>query len=173
MKYEKKEIEVFIKNEDPLIEFIKPKQTPKSSRFWSSFRQVLYKKVKQDVIQCETCESILIHRSIDGTKVMSTHMKACKQTNQFDTSEKVLQACSLSKKPIPRKAPSKIKKAITDACAEFVAIDNRAFETVKGNGFVNLMENIFTAGQHLSKSANVKVTDLLPDPSTVRIWYAL
>jgi hypothetical protein len=173
MKHEKIEIELFIKNKDPLLEFSKPKQTTKSSPLWSSFHQVFYKKVKQDVIRCDTCKSIFIHRSIDGTKVMSNHLKACKQMNKSDTNQQNLDVYFSSKNQIAKRIASKIKKSITDACVEFAALDNRAFETVKGDGFVNLMEKVFVAGQRLSGSSDVKVAELLPDPTTVNRWHAL
>ena len=167
MKHEKKEIAVFIKNKDPLLEFTKPKQTAKSSPFWSFFQQVFYKKVKQDVIRCDKCQSILIHRSIDGTKVMSNHLKACKLKNQSDTNQQNLDVYFSSKNLTSRRIPSQVKKLITDACVEFAFLDNRPFKTVKGDGFVNLMEKFFVAGQQLSGLSGVQVADLLPNPTTV------
>ena len=168
VKYEKKEIEAFIKKNDPLLEFIKPKRTSKSSPFWSSFHQIFYKKVKQDMIQCDTCQSIFIHKSIDGTKVMSSHLKACKQTTQSSINQQNLDAYFSSENPAIKKIPSKMKKFITDACVEFAALDNRVFETVKGDGFVKLIECVFVAGQRLSRLSGLKVTELLPDATTVR-----
>jgi len=167
VKYEKKEIEAFIKNNDPLLEFIKPKRTSKSSPFWSSFHQIFYKQVKQDMIQCDMCKSIFIHKSIDGTKVMASHRKACKQSTQPGINQQNIDAYFSSKNPIIKKIPSKIKKSITDACVEFAALDNRVFETVKGDGFVKLIESVFVAGQRLSRLSGVKVTELLPDATTV------
>jgi hypothetical protein len=168
MKHEKKEIAVFIKNNDPFLEFIKPKQTSKSSPFWLSFHQVFYKKVKQDVIRCNKCESIFIHRSIDGTKVMSNHIKACKKKDQADINQQNLDVYLSSKNVTPKRISSKVKKLITDACVEFSSLDNRPFETVKGDGFLRLMETMFVAGQQLSGLPDVQVTDLIPNPTTVR-----
>ncbi|CAF4559875.1 unnamed protein product, partial [Rotaria magnacalcarata] len=50
---------------------------------------------------------------------------------------------------------------------ELVAMDNRAFELLGGNGFINLAQTIFDVGQELSKSQNINVSDLLPHPTTV------
>lgn len=169
MKYEKKAIVTFIKHKDPLVEFVKAKQTAKSSPFWSSFSQVFYNKIKQDVIRCDKCGLILIHKSIDGTKVMSTHIKACKKKNQLDANERNidvgLQLKNLTSRQM--KIPSHVKKLITDASVEFAFLDNRPFETVKGDGFVNLVEKILIAGQHLSGLTGAQVKELLPDPTTV------
>ncbi len=125
------------------------------------------------MIRCDACKSIFIHRSIDGTKVMSSHLKACKHNSKSDTNQQNLDAYFSSKNPITKRIPSKIKKSITDACVEFAALDNRVFETVKGGGFVNLMENIFVAGQRLSGLSGLKMTELLPNPTTVSKWHAL
>lgn len=167
MKYEKKAISIFIQNNDPLLEFIKPKQTAKSSPFWSSFHQVFYQKMKQDVIRCDKCKSILIHKSTDGTKVMSNHIKACKEENQFDTNQQNLDVYVSSKKFTSRRIPPQVKKLITDACVEFASLDNRPFKTVEGDGFANLMEKMFVAGQQLSGLSGVQMVDLLPNPTTV------
>lgn len=153
MKYEKKEIIKFIEQKDPLVEFIKAKKTAKSSLFWSSFSQVLYNKIKQDVIRCDKCELILIHKSIDGTKVMSSHIKACKKKTQSDISQQTANVSLQPSNSTSRQAkiPSHAKKLITDASVEFAFLDNRPFETVKGDGFINLVKNILTAGQQLSE----------------------
>jgi hypothetical protein len=167
VKYKKGEIQAFITNKDPLLECVKPKKTPKSSQHWSSFSQVFYKKVKQDVIQCDACKLIFIHRSIDGTRFMSGHRIACKASNQSDTDQRNLHAYMSPKNPIAKNIPSKLRKSITNACVEFAAMDSRAFETVNGDGFISLIETVFTAGQRLSSLSSVRVNDLLPDPTTV------
>ena len=167
MTHTKKEILIFIQNKDHLLEFIKPKKTEKSSPFWSSFHQIYYKKVKQDVIRCDQCGSILIHRSTDGTKVMSTHLKACKNKENHDGDRHNLDVHFSLGNRTSKQISQKLKKSITDACVELAARDNRPFETVKGDGFVNLLETIFSAGQQLSASSGVQASDLLPDPTTV------
>jgi hypothetical protein len=98
---------------------------------------------------------------------MSSHRNACKASNASDRSQQSVDSYFSSTNSNANRIPTKIKRSITDACAEFSAIDNRACEAVNGNGFINLIENVFIAGQRLSKLANVKITDLLPDPTTV------
>ena len=169
MKYEKKEIVTFIEHKDSFIELIKAKQTAKPSPFWSSFSQVFYNKIKQDVIRCDKCGLILIHKPIDGTKVMSSHMKACKKKNQFDINQQNSHVGLQSNNSTSRQIhiPSHVKKLITNASVEFAFLDNRPFETVKGDGLVNLVKSILTAGQQLSGLTGAQVKELLPDPTTV------
>lgn len=161
MKYNKADIITLIESNDPLVEFAEPHQTARSSPFWSSFKQVFYNQVKQDLIRCNFCKSILIHKSTHGTKVMSTHIKACKQQNTPDCKSK-------SKDMNGKQFSSSLKKSITDACVEFAVLDNRAFETVDGDGFINLMEKVFAAGQKLPVLPVVQVKEIIPDPTTVR-----
>ncbi|CAF4186645.1 unnamed protein product, partial [Rotaria sordida] len=48
--------------------------------------------------------------------------------------------------------PQRIKSSITTACAEFAALDGRAFETMSGKGFLNLAQQLFDAGRVLGIS---------------------
>ncbi|CAF1569115.1 unnamed protein product, partial [Adineta steineri] len=64
--------------------------------------------------------------------------------------------------------PLKVKLSVTEACTEFCALDGRAFEVIKGDGFKNLAKALFDAGQASNKSS-IEVTDFLPHPTTVRI----
>lgn len=166
-KYKKEEIQAFINPKDPLVEFIKPKQTPKSSPLWIFFHQIFYNKVKQDFIQCDTCQAILVHKSITGTKVMSTHKRACTGISQSDAKQQRHLEAFFPSKAVGRKIPPHIKNAILTACVEFAALDNRSFETTNGNGFINLIEQVFIAGQRLSTLHSLEMTQLLPGPQTV------
>ncbi|CAF1535962.1 unnamed protein product [Adineta ricciae] len=119
---------------------MKAKQTAKASPFWPSFSQVFYNKIKQDVIRCDKCGTILIHKSIDGTKVMSTHTKACGKKKQLNTTQQSADASSKRNSTSTQiKIPSQVKQLITDASVEFTFLDNRPFEPVKGDGLVNLV----------------------------------
>lgn len=69
--------------------------------------------------------------------------------------------------PWQTKVPSNVKKLIADASVEFAFLDNRPFETVKGDGFVNLIKNILAAGQQLPELTGEQVKELLHDPTTV------
>ncbi|CAM4848544.1 unnamed protein product, partial [Rotaria magnacalcarata] len=65
--------------------------------------------------------------------------------------------------------PTRTKKKVLNATVELVAMDNRAFELVGGNGFINLAQTIFDVRQELSKSENTNVSDLLPHPTAVKL----
>ncbi|CAF1436953.1 unnamed protein product [Adineta ricciae] len=98
---------------------------------------------------------------------MSNHIKACKKKDQPDTAPQDSHVSLSSKNDTPKRISSKVKKLITDACVEFSSLDNRPFETVKGAGFLRLMEAVFAAGQRLSALPSVQVTDLIPDSTTI------
>ena len=63
--------------------------------------------------------------------------------------------------------PKSIKDAVTAAYTEFVAQDGRAFQMVKGSGFINLAGQLFNSGKLLSSSPNIHIENILPDPTTV------
>ncbi|CAF2713395.1 unnamed protein product [Rotaria sp. Silwood2] len=61
--------------------------------------------------------------------------------------------------------PQRIKSAVLHACSGFAAIDNRAFETMAGDGFKILLQEIFDAGRVLNTSS-INVDALIPHPTT-------
>ncbi|CAF4803365.1 unnamed protein product [Rotaria sp. Silwood1] len=69
---------------------------------------------------------------------------------------------SLKPSPIPRK----IKFSATEACTEFCALDARAFDVVKGDGFKNLAKTLFGVGRGTNTSS-IEITDLLPHLTTI------
>ncbi|CAF2941605.1 unnamed protein product, partial [Rotaria sp. Silwood2] len=66
--------------------------------------------------------------------------------------------------------PQRIKSAVLRACSEFAAIDNRAFETMAGDGFKILVQEIFDAGRVLNRSS-LDVDALIPHPTTLVLFY--
>jgi hypothetical protein len=66
-----------------------------------------------------------------------------------------------------RRVPTRIKAAITQACTEFAANDMRSFETMAGDGFINLIRTIFDAGRSIATESNFDIKKLLPNPTTV------
>ena len=55
----------------------------------------------------------------------------------------------------------KIKLAVAQACVEFLALDDRAFETMKGGDFHSLAKILFDAHRLLTNSL-VQVQNILP-----------
>ena len=50
---------------------------------------------------------------------------------------------------------------------ELVATDNRAFELVADNSFINLAQSTLEVGKQLPKSHNLDISNLIPHPTTV------
>jgi hypothetical protein len=151
--YREKKISQLIKDQDASLTFVKPKKS--SSSVWSYFSYVYVHNHKKDFVCCDKCKDVLQHKSMDGTSNMIKHSKLCQSAN------KNVQNTSISIKeylrpknsqPIPRM----LKEKITAATVEFIALDNRAFELVHGDGFMNLIRTIFNAGQILPKSNSCK-----------------
>jgi hypothetical protein len=69
------------------------------------------------------------------------------------------------------KFQKKIKFFVTEACAEFCALDGRAFDVMKGVGFQNLAQVLFNAGRNTGRSS-IEIKDILPHPTTVRMLQA-
>jgi hypothetical protein len=162
-------LERLILKDDPSIILTKPKKTPKSSKLWDLFHQIFHNHSLQEYISCDTCKILLKHRSVDGTGVMSTHALACKKGIQSPAScSSPLTTYFAPISNSTRRIPPHLKKAITKACSEFAAIDMRAFETVAGDGFINMVQTIFNAGRTLATESNFDIKRLLPDPTTVR-----
>jgi hypothetical protein len=168
----KENIIQLIKNHDGSLTFVKPKKLSSSSSVWSSFSYVYFSNRKQDFVSCDQCKDILQHRSIDGTSSMMKHIKSSTKTKKNAPSavrsiQEYLR--STTSQPIPRK----FKEKITDVTVEFVASDNRAFELISGVRLIGLAHAIFDVGQNLSKTPNVNISNLLPNPTTISKNYFL
>ncbi|CAF4770606.1 unnamed protein product, partial [Rotaria sp. Silwood2] len=59
-----------------------------------------------------------------------------------------------------------MKLSVTQACAEFSALDGRAFDTMTGYGFQNLAQVLFDAGRSFTNSS-IQIQDILPHPTTI------
>jgi hypothetical protein len=64
---------------------------------------------------------------------------------------------------------STIKECIVESCVEFCALDNKSFETVAGEGFLNLAKQLMNAGALIG--TGVSVNELLPHPTVVIQFY--
>ncbi|CAM4773611.1 unnamed protein product [Rotaria magnacalcarata] len=56
--------------------------------------------------------------------------------------------------------------AVAKACAEFSALDGRAFETMNGDGFYNVAQVLFEAGSYFPHSS-IQVQHIFPHPTTI------
>ncbi|CAF3172584.1 unnamed protein product [Rotaria sp. Silwood2] len=64
-----------------------------------------------------------------------------------------------------------MKEKITNAAVELVSLDNRAFELISGDGFINFAQTVLDVGQNLSNKQNLNILDLLPHPTTVSVSF--
>jgi hypothetical protein len=174
----KKDVERLVSQNGTSISYKKPNETNKVkiSKCWSNFSQICVSNVKQDFIVCDDCKTILVYKTSTGSGCMINHLRSCqsklKQANsssEQQTLNNYYNTVSNDKKQIPKR----IKHAITTSFAEFVAQDGRAFQLVRGPGFVCLAKKLFESGQRLSSSIHVDIEDLLPNPTTVSNFYCI
>lgn len=172
----RKDIEQLVEQKDESISFIKPKETAKTSKYWSHFSQIYFKNDKQNFIVCDRCRSILVYKSSTGSGCMMAHSRACElKENGIDSSgqqsliDTYYKSMSINKSTVPKR----IKDAITAKCVEFVVQDGRPFHLFEGAGFHQLAKQLFDAGRLMASSKNFEFSDLIPDPSTVCYVYCV
>lgn len=159
----KEDILELIKNDDTSVRFAKPTTT--SSMVWQKFSHIYVNNKKQNFASCDTCKDILHYKSTDGTSSMMKHLRSC-ESNSKDNNNKTLSINEYFSSHKTKSVPPRFKNKVLNATIELVAMDNRAFELIAGNGFINFTQTVFDVGQ-LLKSQNVDACDLLPHPTTV------
>ncbi len=162
----KQNIIKLIRNNDSCISFLKPKAlSSEVSQVWSSFSYVYFKNYKQNFVSCDNCKDILHHTPSNGTSSMTKHKKSCTKvvTNNGEHRSIKEYFGTTTSQSIPRR----IKEKITTACTEFTILDNRPFQLICGDGFINLAEAIFDVGKNISNLSKFNIVDLLPNPTTV------
>ncbi|CAM4887879.1 unnamed protein product [Rotaria socialis] len=143
---------------------IKLKKPPSArSELWSNFSQVYHSDIAQDYIVCHECHIVLKWTSETGTNVMKNHNCGNKFTSKKSTPSR--QRTISSYLPPSQEDYSTIKERIVESCAEFCALDNKAFETVAGDGFISLAKQLMNAGALIG--TGFSVNELLPHPTTV------
>ena len=163
----KKELEKLIKDADPSIKFVQNKKTSKSSKCWNYFHHIVVNDDRQQFVSCNNCKGLFLYSSLNGTSGLRTHISSCqKQEKSSFTHQRTVHDYYTTLKP--SSIPTKLKFSVGEACAEFCALDCRAFDVLKGEGFKNLVRVIFEAGRSTIKSS-IDISDLLPHPTTVRI----
>ncbi|CAF1366211.1 unnamed protein product [Rotaria sordida] len=159
----KEDIPELIKNDDISVIFVKP--TTASSIVWQKFSHIYVDSKKQNFVSYDTCKDILHHKSIDGTSSMKKHLRSC-ESNSKNNNNKSLSINEYFAFRKTRSIPPRSKNNVLNATVELVAMDNRAYELIAGDGFINFTQTIFDAGQLLN-SQNIDVSSLLPHPTTV------
>ncbi|CAF3373060.1 unnamed protein product, partial [Rotaria sp. Silwood2] len=159
----KEDILELIKNDDTSVIFVKP--TTASSTVWKKFSHIYVHNKKQNFVSCDTCKDILHHKSIDGTSSMMKRLRSC-ESNSKNNNNKSLSINEYFSCRETKSIPPRFKNKVLNTTGELVAMNNRAFELIAGDGFINFTQTIFDAGQLLN-SQNIDVSDLLPHPTTV------
>ncbi|CAF1262711.1 unnamed protein product [Rotaria sordida] len=147
---------------DPSISLIKPSNA--RSELWSKFTQLHHLNIAQNYIVCNLCRVVLKWTSETGTKVMKNHNCENKSSSKTSTTPSRQRTISSYMPPAPDNYSS-IKDRIVEACVEFCALDGRPFDTVTGEGFINLAKQLMNAGALIG--TGFSVNDLLPHSTTV------
>ena len=143
------------------ISLIKPISA--RSNLWSKFSQLHHLGNPQNYIVCNICHIVLKWSSETGTRVMKNHN--CETNLASNTPAQTRQrTISSYMSPGPDNYLS-IKDRIVEACVEFCALDGKSFDTVAGEGFINLAKQLMNTGALIG--TGFSVNDLLPHPTTV------
>ena len=114
--------------------------------------------------QCRKCKNLFKYDSkLSGTSHLARHVdKGC-------YSASIVQQLSVSgyvtpkgtdKKPVPASAKTQVKEKCVDFCCE----DIRSFQTVAGEGFIGLAQELINIGATYGR---LPAANVLPDPTTV------
>jgi hypothetical protein len=161
------ELEKLIREKHESIRFVQKKKTTNSSQMWEHFHQIFVNNEQQQFASCNECKNLLAFTSANGTNNLKCHLKACTKTEIIsdDLNQTTVHEFFSSSKKI--KIPERLKSSVAQACAEFSALDGRAFETMKGEGFQNLAQILFDTGRSYATSS-IQIKDITPHPTTVR-----
>ncbi|CAF3637374.1 unnamed protein product [Rotaria socialis] len=144
---------------------VQVKQTDHGSSFWPRFSLVFVNDVGQNFVICDKCRTIVTYKSSTGTGGLKKHLASCDKITLSNTTQSIITTYYTASKPSI--IPEKIKKEVTNAYLEFIALDGRPFEIVSRIGFKNMLETIFKAGKITANSQSTEISDLLPHPTTV------
>jgi hypothetical protein len=162
----KTELEKLIEDGDLSLKFVQQKKTSKTSELWNFFHHVYVNNDQQQFVSCNTCKVLLSYSSINGINNLRSHFNSCTNKDKAGLvcQKTVHDYYSSSKQSTISK---KIKLSVTRACSEFCALDGRAFDVMRGDGFQGLVKVLLDAGQSLGKS-QFDTKELIPHPTTVK-----
>ncbi|CAF2003862.1 unnamed protein product [Rotaria magnacalcarata] len=133
---------------------------------WEYFHKIFVNNVQEQFVSCDKCKTILAFTLINGTNNMKTHFNCCSNTKIESSDPNQTKVHDFYPTSQIIDVPRKIKLAIAKAYAEFSALDGRAFETMKGDGFDNVAQVLFEAGSYFPDSS-IQVQHILPHPTTI------
>ena len=97
---------------------------------------------------------------------MLSHVKK-KPSSINDLNEAKITSYFNSTKDKTNHISQELKDKIRSALTEFIILDSRPFETIKGQGFINLIDIVLSTGRALLNSSTISASDLLANPRTV------
>ena len=175
--YTKEEITKLIKSDSPSIILSSPTKTQRSSKSWSSYKLVSIDNVPQNFAMCVACKTLVTFKNSTGTGGLQKHIDSCTSqttiTNNQTTLDSLLVPITsdsfFSSKDVQQQRnsslPKTLRRSLNLAFVEFVALDCRSFETIRGRGFTRLIHQVFKAGQ--SSRTNINTNILIPSTKTV------
>ena len=159
--FSKQDYQQMVSTNDSSISLVKPKNA--RSSLWTNFLQLYHLNIAQNFIVCNLCRVVLKWSGETGTKVMKNHN--CENKPASNTSTPSRQRTISSYIPPTPDNYSSIKDRIIESCVEFCALDGKPFETISGEGFVNLAKQLMNAGALIG--TGFAVNDFLPHSTTV------
>ena len=147
----RQELEKLIKNQDESVTYVEKKKQPNSAHLWDYFHEVFVNKVRRNFVSCNLCKSLLAFISANGTKTMKTHLIACRKPSDDTENNNQKSIKEFYSSSSRTNVPKRMKSSLATACAEFAALDGRAFETMSGQGFLILANHLLNVGRVLEK----------------------
>jgi HSP90 family molecular chaperone len=163
------QLELLLKSNDKSIKLKKVEQTEHGSSFWPKFSLVLVNDIIQDFVLCDKCRSIITYKSSTGTGGLKKHLISCEKhaLSSSNTTQSTITTYYSNMKPSI--LPEKLKKEITNAYVDFIALDSRPFEIACDIGFKQFLQAVYNAGKSSSNTQSIEISDFLPHPTTVSI----
>ena len=166
------QIEKLIKSADSRVKLVDRGKDEKISPVWKSFQFIYIDGVRQEYVLCLGCRKTMRHLTMHGTNGLRKHIKSCSRSIQ---SSNGVQSTITKHFPNqidggtnPSYIPKKFFGQMVNACAEFCALDGRAFESINGIGFQRMIQVVFDAGRACgSKQSPIDAKDLIPSSITV------
>lgn len=124
-----------------------------ASKVWSDFKIVVDGITRKSVgyVQCLKCSALLTHAShAAGTSNLSRHVCKKQRTENNTTTTNATDA--------------EVKARVTLKCVEMCAQDGRPFNTVAGEGFKTLCQELINIG---AQKGEINIEHVLPHPTTV------
>ncbi|CAF4076243.1 unnamed protein product [Rotaria sp. Silwood2] len=137
-----------IKNNGSCLTFLKPMSSSSHvSQIWFSFSSIYFNNYKQKFVAYDNCKEVLHHTSSNDISSMTKHKKICsKIVTNNDEHRSIKEYFAIT---TAQSIPRRIKEKITLACTDCVVLDNRSFQLICGDGFVNLAETMFSVDRNV------------------------